>query len=103
MASFIDTVKERAKYETGNKYGGRPENKRAKHDWTYVPSFVANAGLMWYPTEFIQVYAGYEVDVFLHTLASRRPIDFDYSNLAPKWSHFDRVFNGFTANIAITF
>jgi len=103
VAALIDSVKERAQYETANRFAGRPENKRAKRDWTFVPQFYGQAGMMWYPTEFIQLYLGYELNSFFNTLASRRPIDPDYSNLAPKWSHVNRYFDGFAANIALQF
>jgi hypothetical protein len=103
VALFMNSVKERAKYETENRFAGRPENKRAKREWTVVPGFNAAAGLMWYPTEFVQIFAGYEFLSFLNTLASRRPVDFDYSNLNPKWSSFSRCMDGFWINLAIRF
>lgn len=102
-ALYIDSVKERAKYETADKYAGLPENKRAKREWSLVPSVFGQVGLMWYPTEFIQLYLGYEYTAFINTLTSRRPIDFDYSNLAPKWSHFTHTFDGFQFNVAFRF
>lgn len=102
-ALFVDSVKERAKYELANRYAGRPENKRSKREWSVVPGFNAAAGLQWYPTEFIQLYAGYEFMSFINTFASRRPIDFDYANLAPKWSKYTRVFDGFNVNLAFRF
>jgi hypothetical protein len=103
LTLFMNSVKERAQYETENRFAGRPENKRAKREWTAVPGFNAAAGLMWYPTEFVQIYAGYEFISFLNTLASRRPVDFDYSNLNPKWSSFTRCLDGFSINLAIRF
>ena len=100
---LLDTIKERAKYETAAKYLGLPENKQARHEWALVPQLQAKVGMMWYPTEFIQLYLGYEFSAFFHTLASRQPIDFDYSNIAPQWSHFNRYFDGFQASLAIQF
>ena len=100
---FVDIVKENAKYESGDKFNGLPENKRAKNLWSFVPEADTTVGIMWYPTEFVQLYAGYEVMGFLNTLAGRRPIDFDYSNLDPHYSHTARLFNGFHGGIAFTF
>lgn len=102
-AMFIDTVKVRAKYETGDRFNGLPENKRAKSLWSLVPEADTSVGIMWYPTEFVQLYLGYEVMGFLNTLAARRPIDFDYSNLDPHWSHTGRLYQGLKAGLAITF
>lgn len=103
LAAYMNSAKERAKYETGAKYYGFPENKRAKREWSLVPEAQANLGVMWYPTEFVQIYGCYEFMGFLNTLAARRPIDFDYSNLAPHWSHTARLFDGFRAGVAFTF
>jgi hypothetical protein len=100
---LINSVKERAKYELGDRFAGLPENKRAKREFTVVPELQASLGLWWYPTEAIQVYFGYDFMVFFNTLASRRPIDFDYSNLAPKWSSYTRWLDGFSGGFAFHF
>lgn len=100
---YLDSVKERAKYERGDRFVG-PENKRAVHDWFAVPSFEAVLGMMWYPTEAIQVYAGYDVMLFLNTVSSPRPIDFNYSSLTPPFeTTTPRWFDGFRAGVAIHF
>jgi hypothetical protein len=101
-ALFVDSVKERAKYETGAKYLGLPENKTAKREWSFVPELQASAGMMWYPTEFVQIYAGYDFMAFFNTIASPRPIDFDYSSVNPRWTHVNRFFDGWKAGIAFT-
>ena len=77
---YLNGVKERAKYERDDRFTG-PENKRAIHDWTVVPEFEALLGVMWYPTDSIQLYLGYDVMLFLNTVASPRPIDFNYSDV----------------------
>jgi hypothetical protein len=102
LTLFMDSVKERAKYELANRYAGRPENKRSKREWTVVPGFNAQAGLMWYPTEFVQIYVGYDLLAFFNTRASPRPIDFDYSNINPRWTHVNRLIDGWNAGIAFT-
>ena len=58
---------------------------------------------MWYPAEFIQIYAGYQAMGFLNTVSSRVPIDFDYSNPDPHWSGTARFIGGLRAGIAFTF
>lgn len=100
---YLNSVKERAKYELAAKFLGFPESKRAKRDFTIVPEFSGQLSLQWYPTEFIQVQIGYQLMYFLNTLTSRRPIDFNYTNVAPQWNHENRLFDGFRAGIAITF
>ncbi len=102
-ALFLDSAKEKAKYETAAKYLGLPTNKRTKVEWAVVPELEANLGLMWYPTEYVQIYAGYDFMAFFNTRASPRPIDFDYSNLNPRWTHVNRVVDGWNAGIAFTF
>jgi hypothetical protein len=101
-AGLLDTIKERAKYETAAKYLGLPENKYARGEWNFVPQLQAKAGLMWYPTEFVQLYAGYDFMVFFNTKASPRPIDFDYSNVNPGWKDVNRIFDGWNAGICFT-
>jgi hypothetical protein len=102
-ALFMDAVKEYAKYETEAKFSNLPANKKARRVWAIVPELQATLGMMWYPTEFIQVYAGYEVMAFFNTQALRKPVDFDYSNVSPTWTNFTRYFDGWRAGFAITF
>ena len=101
-AILMNTVKERAKYETAAKYLGLPENKNARHEWTAVPQLQAKLGLMWYPTEFVQLYANYDFMTFFNTVASPRPIDFDYMLMSPGWTHVNRIFDGWNAGVAFT-
>jgi hypothetical protein len=102
-ALFLNSVKERGKYKSGFKYDGLPASKRARREWSVVPELTASLGMMWYPTEYIQIYGGYDLMVFFNTLASRKPIDFNFANVNPTWSHVNRVFDGWRAGLAITF
>jgi hypothetical protein len=102
-AAFINGVKERAKYETGDKFLGLPESKRAKHEWSLVPELSGMLAIQWYPTEFVQIQLGYELMAFFNTLASTRPIDFNYLNVAPQYDHVDRLFQGLRVGIAFWF
>jgi hypothetical protein len=101
-ALFVDSAKEYSKYERAAKHMG-PENKLDKIEWAFVPELQASLGLMWYPTEFIQIYAGYDAFSFFNTRASPRPIDFNYGGLNPRWTHVDRFFDGWAAGLAFTF
>lgn len=102
-ALFLDSVKEKAKYETAAKYLNLPQNKITKVEWSVVPEINASLGLMWYPTEFVQIYGGYDFMAFFNTRASPRPIDFDYSNINPRWTHVNRLIDGWSAGIGFTF
>jgi hypothetical protein len=80
-----------------------PEQKRAKRDWTIVPELQGTIGVTWYATESIQLSAGYDVMAFFNTLASPRPIDFNYSSLTAPYESTFRVYDGFRVGIAIHF
>lgn len=101
-ALFIDSAKEKAKYETAAKYLGLPSNKQSKREWAFVPELQAEVGLMWYPTEFVQVYAGYSGWAFFNTRASPRPIDFNYATINPRYTSVNRFFDGWNAGVAFT-
>ena len=100
---FVDSAKVIAKYETGDRFDGLPENKLAKRLWSVVPEADGTAGLMWYPTEFVQVYAGYQAMGFLNTVASRVPVSFNYGNPDPHWSGEARFLGGLRFGLALTF
>ena len=102
-ALFADTSKVIAKYETADRFAGLPESKRGARLWSIVPEADATLGMMWYPAEFVQLYAGYQVMGFLNTIAARAPIDLNYGNLSPHYSHTAREFSGFKAGLAFTF
>jgi hypothetical protein len=102
-AMLASITREKAEYSTEAKFLGLPENKIAKSEWDPVPELNAMLGLMWYPTEFVQAFVGYEGMVFFNTRVLRRPIDFDYSNINPKWTHGTRYLEGFRAGFGITF
>jgi hypothetical protein len=101
-AVFGDIVKEYAKYELGL-HDMQPQNKRSRRDYTIVPEVQATPSLMWYPWEGIQFRLAYDTFAFFNTISSPRPIDFNYSSLAPNWERTFRFFEGIQANIAIVF
>jgi hypothetical protein len=102
-ALYVDSAKVIAKYELADRFAGLPESKRAKRLWSVVPEADVTAGVMWYPAEFVQVYAGYQAMGFLNTIASRVPIDTDYSNLNPHWSSAARYMGGLRFGVGLTF
>jgi hypothetical protein len=101
-AVMIDIVKERAKYELGTKDVG-PQMKRAKTDYTMVPELQVTPSVMWYPVRGVQFNVGWDGLVFFNTVASQRPIDFNYGAVAPHYDRVIRFFDGITATLAFTF
>lgn len=98
-AILINSVLERVKWERGDEDAA----KKSKREWTVVPQVSATLALEWYPTEFIQVRFGYDVMAFFNTMASTRPIDFNYANMSPQWDHVNRFFDGFRGGVALWF
>jgi hypothetical protein len=101
-AMLIDHVKEKADFQLGSKDIG-PQNKRAVLDYTFVPEIEGKIGIAWYLAEGVQLRLDYNGMVFFNTLASPRPVSFNYSGLDPGWDHITRLFDGFTAGLAINF
>jgi hypothetical protein len=102
-ALFMDFIHMISAYETADKFAGLAENKRSKRTWNVVPEVQGTLSLMWYPWENIQIQIGYQVMAFFNTLSSPRPVDFDYSNVAPHWSTTTRWLDGFMAGISFSF
>ncbi|HKB35105.1 MAG TPA: hypothetical protein VKD72_01540 [Gemmataceae bacterium] len=101
-ALFLNIVKERAKYERGDRHVG-PERQRKRIDYTTVPEAKASLNLWWYPYEGIQVKLGYDAMAFFNTVAGQTPIDFDYSAVAPQWERVFRFLDGLNIGIAFSF
>jgi hypothetical protein len=101
-ALFLDVVKERAKYEFGQKFLA-PQNKRAITDYHVVPELQANLNLWWYPIEGVQIRLGYNVMAFFNTIAAKQPIDFNYGALIPDWDRSNRLFDGINFGIGLIF
>lgn len=98
---FVDVVKERARYEREDK---AIANKRARQEYTLVPELDAIANIYWYPIEGVELRAGYDFMNFFNTVASPRPVDFNYGALAPVYERGTyRFIDGFHAGIAFIF
>ncbi len=100
-ALLLDVVKERAKYERGD---FATEAKRAKTDFTVAPEVQGQLNLWWYPIEGVAIRAGYNAFAFFNTIASEKPIAFNFGSLDPPWEHkFIRVFDGVNVGISFMF
>jgi hypothetical protein len=98
-ALYLDVVKERAKYETGQKdFPGSV--KRARTEYTIAPEVRANLQLNWYPMEGVQFRLGYDVMAFFNTIASPHPVSFNVGALDPPWARTARIFDGLEVGLA---
>jgi hypothetical protein len=83
-ALYIDFVKGRAKYERADRSTAA---SRARNFWSLVPGLEANIKLWWFPWEAIQMSVGYDFISFFNTVASPRPVDFNFGVIDPEWNH----------------
>jgi hypothetical protein len=100
---FLDSVKERGQFETGNKYGGNPVNKFARREFAVVPELEGSVGLMWFPAEAIQFELMYQGQVYFNTMATQRPLALDYAHPRPDWQSTIRWLHGLQAAVGIHF
>jgi len=100
---FADFVKTRVKYESEEKFAGFPAMKRSRHFYTFVPEVDVKPGVMWYPLEGVQVHLGYNFMGFWNTVASQKPIDFNYGAVDPKFDRVFRIFDGLDFGVAFIF
>jgi hypothetical protein len=101
-ALFIDIVKERAKYELGDKEMP-PQSKRARTQYEMVPELTGDFKIYWYPIEGVQVQIGYNIMSFFNTIAAPEPVSFNYGGLDPNWKNVYRFFDGFEAGVGFIF
>ncbi|HKI37410.1 MAG TPA: hypothetical protein VKA46_36485 [Gemmataceae bacterium] len=102
LAGLLDVVKERAKYELGEK--DLPgQIKRAKTDYALVPEGSASFNLTWFPYENIEFRLGYDLMAFANTIAAPHPVSFDVGGLDPAWQHVWRLFDGFQVGFGVMF
>jgi hypothetical protein len=100
---LLDVVKERAKFEFGVK-DTAPQNKRSVLDYTVVPQLQGTLNLSYNPIEAVQLRIGYDVMAFFNTIASEKPITFDWGGVDPAWNHQAvRLLDGFQASIGFIF
>ncbi len=77
---YMDFVKSRIGYELGDRSTAATHKRNLA---TLVPSVEGKVGLMWYPWEAIQVRVGYNVLALFNTVASPRPVDFNFGTINP--------------------
>jgi hypothetical protein len=100
-APMIDVVKERAKYELGDKHSAASRNRT---DYTMAYELDGKINLTWYPIEGIELRFGYDVLNFFNTVSAPHPIDFNFGSLTPTWDKGTyRFIDGFEAGIGFIF
>jgi hypothetical protein len=99
---MVNVVKERARYELGEKFAG-PIAKRSRTEFTLVPHVQANMGLWYYPIEGVQLRVGYDALAFFNTVGLRNPVSFNFGGLDPAWERVTKLLHGFNAGVGITF
>ncbi|MCS6850978.1 MAG: hypothetical protein NZ700_07380 [Gemmataceae bacterium] len=97
LANF---VKERAKYERADRY---ISSKRSRNEMTLVPELDLFAKIWWYPIEGVQLNVGYDLLTYFNTVASPRPVSFNYGFPDPQWERQFRIFDGLSAGIGFIF
>jgi hypothetical protein len=98
---LLDVVKERAKYERGDR---AIASQHARTDYTLCPEADAKINLSWYPMQGMQMRIGYDIMSFFNTVSSPDPVSFNYGTLDPPFRNWTvRVFDGFEAGICFIF
>jgi hypothetical protein len=98
---YWDFVKERAKYELGDRTTAAQHPRNVNE---LVPAFQVNVALWYYPWEAVQIKLGYDILGFFNTIASPRPVDFNFGSISPKFvSEGLRLVNGLTFGVGLTF
>jgi hypothetical protein len=101
IALYWDFVKERAKYELGDRTMAA---QHARNVNELVPGFQVVGALWYYPWEAVQIKLGYDILGFFNTVSSPKPIDFNFGSISPRFkSGTFNFINGLTFGVGITF
>ena len=102
-ALLLDVVKERAKFELGEK-DRPPQSKRGFTDYTVVPQVQATGCVSYNPIEAVQLRVGYDFVAFFNTISSPHPVTFDWGSPNPGYRHEPvRLLDGIQASIGFVF
>jgi hypothetical protein len=98
---MVDFVREIARYEIG---GFNFAAKHARRDYSVAPEIDGSFNLNWYPIAGVQVNFGYDLMLYFNTVASPKPVDFNYGSISPGWEKgIFRYFDGFKFGVAFIF
>ena len=100
-ALLLDVVKERAKYELGDR---STEAKRGVNEWALVPNANVAVNLWWYPVEGVQVRVGYQAMAFFNTRNMEEPVGFDVGAIDPRYDvQYFRLIHGLNIGVGLFF
>lgn len=99
--AYVNFVREIVRWERGDR---ATEAKRSRRVYTIVPETEAHLNVWWYPIEGVQIRLGYDVMGLYNTIASPRPVDFNFGAMAPDFPHWAvRMLDGFNVGIGFIF
>ncbi len=100
-ALLFEVAKMRAKYILADQ---SIQSKFGRDDFRVVPNLNAAFNFWWYPTEGVQIRAGYQVLMFFNTLHMDQPVGFNYGNIDPSYKTKEfRILHGFNVGIGFFF
>lgn len=98
---YANFVGAEASYDLGD---GTVSRIRDRQMLLISPAADVDFRLWWYPWEGIQVSVGYQFLTVFNTVASRRPVDFNYGSLDPGYSAWQtRWMHGMNFGVAFVF
>lgn len=100
-AMLLGVVKERTKYELGDR---STRAKRSANEFSLVPNANAAVNLWWYPVEGVQVRLGYQAMSFFNTKNMEEPVGFDMGAIDPRYdTQAFRLLHGFNFGVGLFF
>lgn len=100
-AMLLGVVKERVKYELGDR---STEAKRGTNEWSLVPNANVAVNLWWYPVEGVQVRLGYQAMSFFNTRNMEEPVGFDMGAMDPRYdTQYFRLIHGLNFGVGLFF
>lgn len=98
---YADYARSEASYNLGD---GTVARIRERQFLTIAPATDVTFKLHWYPWEGIQLTAGYQFLAIFNTVASPRPIDFNYGTLDPGYNAWTtRWMHGLNVGLSFVF
>jgi hypothetical protein len=100
-ALLLNIVKQRAKYELGDR---STQAKRSRNFFTVVPNANIAGNLWWYPIPNVQLRLGYQGQFYFNTKYMDKPISFNYGAIDPAYeTKFLRFVHGINFGLGLTF
>jgi hypothetical protein len=99
LAAMLDIVKQRARYELGDKSAS---TKFSVTDYTFAPMYNGELNLTWYPVQGLQLRFGWQMMAVMNTVNAPAPVAFNFGNLDGVWQRRAiRYLDGLNAGVAL--